>query len=94
MPVASFAPNAYGLHDTIGNVWEFCLDGYKVEYHKFERRAGDGLVLADGGGDVARRGTSSTSVPPASRVFARGDRRFYGRDALTGVRPARALRPR
>jgi serine/threonine protein kinase/formylglycine-generating enzyme required for sulfatase activity len=27
-PVGSFAPNAFGLHDTIGNVWEFCIDGY------------------------------------------------------------------
>lgn len=91
MPVGSLAPNRYGLHDVIGNVWELCLDTYKVAYHRLEHREGDGLVLAVPDGDVSRRGFSSAVRPPQVRVYERRMKRFDGRDAVTGIRPARAL---
>ncbi len=37
-PVGSFTANSYGLYDMVGNVREWCLDGYNENYYKNSRR--------------------------------------------------------
>ncbi|WP_268930130.1 formylglycine-generating enzyme family protein [Nocardioides potassii] len=42
-PVTTFTPNGYGLHNTVGNVWEWCQDAFRST--EYVDRAGPEAVV-------------------------------------------------
>ncbi len=90
-PVGSFPPNDFGLHEVLGNVWEWCEDGQSS--YVVDPRAGDGLRLDPELHRRVLRGGSWESVPPSMRSADRAHRPPTYRHNGLGVRPARALDP-
>ena len=65
--VGSYEPNAWGIYDMSGNVWEWCLDGFKDDITSLE-----GATNAKTGSNVVLRGgcwsdTSAAYSRPARR---------------------------
>ena len=90
-PVGSLLPNPFGLHDVLGNVWEWCLDEYE---YKAEPRAGDGLrgsVELSASPYWVFRGSGFCNVASHARSAVRGYDMPGYRDVHLGVRPARSL---
>lgn len=88
-PVGSFEANAFGLHDMIGNVWEWTQDCWNAGYRS---------APADGrpwqSGDCARRvlrGGSWSSVPGIARCAHRLRIGLGNRGCGVGFRLARTL---
>jgi formylglycine-generating enzyme required for sulfatase activity len=94
-PVGSFRPNAFGLHDMLGNVCEWCLDAY-VNDQTSARREGDALLLVPPERQDKRsfRGGSFQQVAPFARSAIRSGHVPVYRGAFLGCRPALALASR
>jgi len=67
-PVGSFAPNDFGLYDTIGNVYEWCLDS---RHDNYEGAPTGGSAWQDTRNERINRGGSWYESPLESTVFRR-----------------------
>ncbi|MFO1427828.1 MAG: SUMF1/EgtB/PvdO family nonheme iron enzyme [Steroidobacteraceae bacterium] len=89
-PVARLQPNAFGLHDMIGNAWEWLADCYRETYEHAPRDGSAEPAAADctlwsvrGGGWMTR--------PSRSRITFRGRDPNDARYSYFGFRVARDL---
>jgi hypothetical protein len=85
VPVGSFMPNAFGLHDMHGNVWEWCHDPWHKSY---EGAPIDGSAWEEGGekGSRVLRGGSWGLRPRDCRAACRYRDAPDSRGTLIGFR--------
>ena len=83
-PVASFPPNAFGLYDMHGNVWEWCEDDWHGNYQGAPTD-GSKRVLDKRNTKVVRGG-SWISLPDVCRSAYRGNPARDHRDIALGFR--------
>lgn len=88
-PVGSFDPNKFGLHDMIGNVWEWTQDCWNDSY---KGAPADGSAWESGNcGLRVVRGGSWSNGPVNARVAIRGRVAPSYRSSNQGYRLARTL---
>jgi formylglycine-generating enzyme required for sulfatase activity len=90
-PVGSFGPNAFGLYDMAGNVWQWTQDCF---YGNYDGAPSDGSAVTTGDcGRRAMRGGSWNDVPRNIRAAVRDGDSIGERDEEVGFRVGRTLIP-
>lgn len=89
-PVGAHAPNALGLQDMHGNIWEWCADRWHDSYADAPR---DGRAWTDGGREEWRslRGGSWADAPGRLRAAHRSGYAAASYNRLIGLRVALSL---
>ena len=89
-PAKSFAPNAYGLYDVSGNVWEWTADWYAADYYT-NTPSRDPVGPASGTARVLRGGSWSYDGITSLRASYRGTHAPAAAADLFGFRCTRSV---
>jgi formylglycine-generating enzyme required for sulfatase activity len=89
-PVGSYPPNAFGLCDLVGNVWEWCRDGFEHEFYQRSPLVDPVCEPVVGGTRILRGGGYGDYAVNARLAVRRNAAPNYNGGA-SGLRPARPL---
>jgi formylglycine-generating enzyme required for sulfatase activity len=91
-PVGSFAPNSFGIYDTVGNVWEWTCSEYTPGYNESKKEENCLENIKTGGELVVLRGGAWNEKPRHCRVSRRKSLNPGERSPYIGFRVVRELK--
>jgi len=89
--VGSYRANPFGLHDVIGNVWEWCSDGFDPSFYAKSAKL-DPVAPSTGVAARVVRGGGFVNIATFGRSASRNFHAPEHQDNDIGLRPARAVR--